>query len=287
MEKMSRFLVVLAIFLSAIAPAMADVQPADKVADTAVAGPEVRDSISILTEQIAEADRRLELWNQKQKNAFKPEYVIVPGSMIAVGIFGTYNDAFQEVNHHIKDGMKRLRDGRKLHFDDYIQYIPVVAYAGLGAVGVRCKHDFKERMAAGLTAYAAMAIIVNAGKYSFKVKRPDASTRNSFPSGHSGVVFTGAELMREEYGNAIGAAAYAVAATVGFMRMYNERHWLSDVIAGAGIGILSARIGYWMLPVWQRVFKWDKKSAKEPVMVALPGYDPEARALSMSFAMTF
>ena len=46
-----------------------------------------------------------------------------------------------------------------------------------------------------------------------------------------------------EYGGGSGAGAYAVAAGVGFMRMYNGRHWLHDVVAGAGVGILSARIG--------------------------------------------
>lgn len=53
----------------------------------------------------------------------------------------------------------------------------------------------------------------------------------------------GAELVRIEYGGWYGAGAYAVAAGVGFMRMYNGRHWLHDVVAGAGVGILSARIG--------------------------------------------
>lgn len=246
-----------------------------------------QDSIALLRELIYEKNRDIAQWEWKQKHSFKPEYVIFPSAMIAVGIFGTYNDTFQEVNLHIRSGMKRLRNDRFLHFDDYIQYTPILTYMGFGMIGIKCKHDFKERMAAGLTAYATMAVLVNIGKYSFRILRPDGSTRNSFPSGHSGVVFTGAELMREEYGNGIGAAAYAVAATVGFMRMYNNRHWLTDVIAGAGIGILSARVGYWMLPVWQRAFGWNKGKSSDPVMVAVPAYDPESRGVSMSFAMTF
>ena len=32
------------------------------------------------------------------------------------------------------------------------------------------------------------------------------------------------------------------------MRMYNNRHWASDVLAGAGVGILSASLTYWLAP---------------------------------------
>ena len=69
----------------------------------------------------------------------------------------------------------------------------------------------------------------------------------------------GAELMREEYGNAWGAGAYVIAGGVAFLRMYNDRHWLNDVIAGAGVGILAARIGYWLLPLERKLFRWEKK----------------------------
>ena len=45
------------------------------------------------------------------------------------------------------------------------------------------------------------------------------------------------------------------------LRVYNNHHWLSDVIAGAGVGILSARIGYWLLPYTRRAMHrltgWD------------------------------
>ena len=61
--------------------------------------------------------------------------------------------------------------------------------------------------------------------------------------------------MREEYGFDMGIGAYTIAVCVAFLRLYNGRHWLNDVIAGADVGILSARIGYWMLPLYQRWFK--------------------------------
>ena len=76
--------------------------------------------------------------------------------------------------------------------------------------------------------------------------RPDGSDAKSFPSGHTGTAFAGAELVRREYGWGWGSAAYAVATATAVMRMYNNKHWFSDVLMGAGVGILSANIGYWL-----------------------------------------
>lgn len=64
------------------------------------------------------------------------------------------------------------------------------------------------------------------------------------------MAFTGAELLRREYGKEypwVAVAGYAVAVLVGAMRVYNNRHWVGDVLAGAGIGIASVTLVYWAL----------------------------------------
>ena len=55
--------------------------------------------------------------------------------------------------------------------------------------------------------------------------------------------------MRLEYGREsgwIGAAGYAVALATGLLRIYNDRHWAGDVLAGAGIGVLTADLTWWV-----------------------------------------
>ena len=67
----------------------------------------------------------------------------------------------------------------------------------------------------------------------------------------------GAEFLRKEYQHVspwIGITGYAVAAGTGFFRMYNNRHWLTDVLTGAGIGILSAKTAYWLYPTISKTF---------------------------------
>ena len=88
------------------------------------------------------------------------------------------------------------------------------------------------------------------------VERPDGSNHQSFPSGHTATAFTGAHILFKEYKDVtpwIGVAGYATATTVGAMRVFNRRHWVSDVVTGAGAGILSAEIGYLLLPVFHRI----------------------------------
>lgn len=221
---------------------------------------------------------------ESQTTGFKLKQLITPGSLIAVGVFGVYNGAFGKLNKKIRTEMTNLRSHHYCHIDDYLQYIPAATYLFFNELGIKSKHSIKERVAVETTAYISMGILTVGGKCVFREKRPDSNDRNSFPSGHCAKVFTGAELMREEYGLWPGVGAYTVATGVAFLRLYNGRHWLNDVIAGAGVGILSARIGYWMLPLYRKWFKWDAGGRTN--MAIAPSYDPQKHALSLNLALT-
>lgn len=159
--------------------------------------------------------------------------------------------AFHEkVNLPVKDYMAGIRGNNYIHADDYIQYLPI-AGTMLLCLDKDNREGWQDKLLLGATGMAAMGVMVNALKYTVCEMRPDGSRRNSFPSGHTATAFVGAELVRMEYGNGWGAAAYGVAVASGVLRVYNERHWCHDVLAGAGIGILSAKIAYWLLP-WEQ-----------------------------------
>ncbi|MCH5215406.1 MAG: phosphatase PAP2 family protein [Muribaculaceae bacterium] len=216
---------------------------------------------------------------------FNPTQLILPASLITVGAFGIYNGSFRQLDRYVKDKMDNLRGEHYFRADDYVRFLPAAAYLVLGSTGVKSKHSFKERVAVEVTAYMAMTALTEIGKYSFREKRPNSDARNSFPSGHTATVFTGAELMREEYGIGFGIAAYTVATGVAFLRLYNGNHWLNDVIAGAGVGILSARIGYWMLPLYQKWFKWETGGRKTQTAL-LPYYDHQYHNFGLNMVIT-
>lgn len=217
---------------------------------------------------------------------FEAKKLILPAALITIGAVGATDWLHSHVDMDINKAMNEWRGDKRWHGDDYIQYLPAVAHLGLGLCGVKAKHSFRERFAVLATSAIAVTILTNGLKYTVKQARPTGS-RNSFPSGHTAVAFMGAELVRLEYRDAspwYGIGAYTVATGVAFMRLYNNRHWLSDVIAGAGFGILSANIGYWLLPLERKLFRWDKNEA---TAVSLPFYDPYSKSFGASLAVSF
>lgn len=171
----------------------------------------------------------------------------------------------------------------KIRVDDYLQYAPIAAVYGLNLVGVHGKHAFKERTVILAMSYATMGILVNATKYSFREMRPDGSKHNSFPSGHTATVFMGAEFLYREYRDVspwIGYTGYAVAVATGYLRIYNNRHYLNDVIAGACIGIVSTKFAYWLYP---RIFRRSTCNGKIAVDV-LPYASSECAGLSIGMS---
>jgi membrane-associated phospholipid phosphatase len=65
---------------------------------------------------------------------------------------------------------------------------------------------------------------------------------NSFPSGHTAIAFALAtSFSREIHGKWDDAAFFSLASLTAYARMHDDRHWFSDVVFGAGVGILSAR----------------------------------------------
>lgn len=218
-----------------------------------------------------------------QTTRFRAEQLVVPGALFLVGTLGIGENApMRGINLAVHDGIAKF-NSRPIHFDDYVQYLPVATYLGLCATKAKAKHTVPERIAVGVVAYISMTALTNGIKYTVREQRPDSGARNSFPSGHTATAFTGAELVRAEYGWGYGIAAYTVATGVAFMRLYNNRHWLNDVLAGAGVGIISAQIGNWLLPLNRKIFKMNSRKA----LVTTPLYYPEQQAVGMACAMSF
>ncbi len=136
----------------------------------------------------------------------------------------------------------------KTGIDDYAQYFGPAMVVGLKLGGYEGRSDWPRLLSSAGMSYAIMAAFVNGIKYTAKEMRPDGSTANSWPSGHTATAFVGASLLHKEYGLTRSpwwsVAGYGVATATGVMRVLNNRHWISDVMSGAGIGIMSTELGY-------------------------------------------
>ena len=77
-------------------------------------------------------------------------------------------------------------------------------------------------------------------KYAVNRTRPNGDPR-SFPSGHATASFATAMVLQEHYGWKLGVPAFLLATYVGAERVTQQKHWPSDVVAGATLGIISGR----------------------------------------------
>jgi membrane-associated phospholipid phosphatase len=168
-------------------------------------------------------------------------------------------------------------ESHPISLDTYSQILPAAAIYGYSLAGVKAKHSYLDRTLITTTAYLAETALVEGVKYTVGRPRPDnPNEHTSFPSGHTARAFVGAEIARREYWDAspwYGIAAYSVATATGVLRIYNDRHWASDVLAGAGFGILSAQIGYWLLPYERKWLHLD--TDKKDQISIVPYYFPQ------------
>ncbi len=204
---------------------------------------------------------------------FNYKQLILPSVFIGYGIIGLESGQIKGFNSGISTEVSEHID-EKISIDDFFQYLPMASFYGLSALGIKSKNNTKDKTIILTTSYILMGLTVNAFKKTASVERPDGSSLNSFPSGHTATAFMGAELLFQEYKDVsvwYGISGYAVATGTGLFRMYNNRHWLTDVLAGAGIGILSAKAGYWLYPTINKIFTKNKNTTKKTVFI--PFYD--------------
>lgn len=193
---------------------------------------------------------------QLQREKFKIKKLYVPVALTGLGIAlnsnkpeSFKNEIAEERNEHL------FRFGTSV--DNYLQYSPIAIAYGLDALGFKSKTDLVNRSAILIKGELLNLITVSIVKKYAHQLRPDGSNYKSFPSGHTANAFAAATFLSEEYKHRfkwMPYAAYGIAGTVGVLRMANNRHYISDVLTGAGMGFLSMKLSY-----WTHQYKWGKR----------------------------
>lgn len=198
---------------------------------------------------------------------------ISPAVFITYGILSFHIKGIRQIDYNVYNDMQKDHPGFKTHADNYLQYVPAIAVYGLNLAGVHGKHNFADRTALYVLSEGIFAGSTFLTKNISKRTRPSDADKYSFPSGHTGNAFAAAEFLTQEYGDVspwYGIAGYSVAATTGILRVYNNAHWFSDVVAGAGVGILSTKLAYLVYPYLKSQF--GHGGHKETGTVILPTY---------------
>ncbi len=171
---------------------------------------------------------------------------IVPALLIGYGAT-TINGHGLYSSYDVHNDVRHVFGGYRSHIDDFLQWAPYLEIPAVLLAGVESKND---RVNLGLILLKSEAIMLGSVyivKTLTQVERPDGSNNLSFPSGHTAQAFLAASIVHTEFRDKsqwYGIGAYTLATSVAAFRMINDKHWESDVIAGAGFGILSAHLAY-------------------------------------------
>lgn len=173
---------------------------------------------------------------------------IVPASLIGIGLLVNNSNFEKNLQTDIQD---KTRNNFQTSVDDYLLFVPVVQMYVADAFGMTSKNHWFDQ-----TKYLFISNVVSTGisellKATITKTRPDGDDINSFPSGHTTIAFTNAAVLQNEFqetSTVFAYSGYAFAATTGVFRMLNNKHYLSDVLVGAGVGIFVTQLVYHFEP---------------------------------------
>ena len=187
-------------------------------------------------------------FKQKTNPGVKPYKFMDDMTFVGIPLFVAGWIVKSEKNGFKQQTKHSLVTNFKSGVDDYLQFLGPVATVGLKLSGYEGRSDWPRLFASAAMSYGIMAALVNGIKYTAKEMRPDGTSANSWPSGHTATAFVGATMLHKEYGLTrspwFSVLGYGTATATGVMRVLNNRHWISDVLSGAGIGILSGELAY-------------------------------------------
>jgi membrane-associated phospholipid phosphatase len=231
----------------------------------------------------------------------KTASLVPPAILIGYGLSSFAIKPLRRFDRYVYKEANEHNFSTTQHYEDYFQYAPVIMVYAVNLVGVHGKNTFVDRTLIYVMAQGMMNLAVFGLKSTTNRLRPNGSDNLSFPSGHTSNSFLGAEFMAQELnGNSVyyGIIGYTFATTTGLFRIYHQNHWFSDVVAGAGFGILSTKAAYLLYPhIRNRLFKAGREKEKNkdlPVelqkkkntsSILMPSY--QQGAIGLHFAMQF
>jgi membrane-associated phospholipid phosphatase len=178
---------------------------------------------------------------------FRPAAIIVPSALLVYGWLKPVIPAIENLDNQIMENVRTNHPDFSTSVDDYLQWLPSASIYAMDLAKVKTKHTFIEHLAID----AGSIIITGGAGFIMRKISGNMEVYNSygskFPSGHTANAFRGAEIVFQELKDThrvLSYSGYLVASAVGVLRIYNKAHFLTEVLAGAGLGILSTKLTY-------------------------------------------
>lgn len=195
---------------------------------------------NIATSVSAQSDT-LRSENQAKKQFLKHQ--IVPIGLITAGSLLNIGQIKETVHYHTPQTNTTV--------DNYLQYVPAAQMYLFDAIGFKHRNNVFNQTKYLLISQLASGIIVHTLKNTTQITRPNGA-QTSFPSGHTTTAFVNATVLYKEFKDTdpwIAYSGFVMATATGCLRLTNNKHWLPDVMVGAGIGILTVNVVYLIEPL--------------------------------------
>jgi membrane-associated phospholipid phosphatase len=198
-----------------------------------------------------------------RRHSFLKE-AIIPATLIAGGLALNHSRFEKDLNRTTQNMFRR---DFKTKADDYLRYLPAAGMYVADIAGVPAKnHWFDQTKNLAITLVATDFIVHQIKKATQKTRPNGAELAHSFPSAHTAMAFATGTVFFEEFRDSSPLLAYSgfgTAAATGTLRVFNNAHWMSDVLMGAGIGILVSKTVYLLDPI----IPWNPFKNKEGIVV--------------------
>ena len=184
-------------------------------------------------------------------NLFKKS--IVPLSLIGTGILLSDSGFEKSFNTTTRNW---VGNDYETSLDDYTRYAPVATLYIADLAGVKAENHWFDQTKNLAISMILTDVFTRAIKKNIFKTRPDGSNDNAFPSGHTSITFASGSVVYEEFKNSnslLAYSGYGFATVTGGLRMANNKHWFSDVLVGAGLGIMVTKLVYH----FDYLFKWN------------------------------
>ena len=192
------------------------------------------------------------------ENYFKKPALILPVTLLTYGLLKPIIPGIKTADKNLWAQVKSSYPNFHTTADDYLMWAPSSSVYLLDAFSVKTKHSFKEHLildAGSILVAGGIGFVMRKISGNIEVYKMDGT---KFPSGHTVNAFRGAEIFHQELKEThkiLSYSGYVIAVAVGTLRIYNKAHYLTEVLAGAGLGILSTKLTYWAFDKVKRVKK--------------------------------
>jgi len=187
--------------------------------------------------------------HDNKQHYLKAPALIIPATFLIYGGLKPVVNGISKLDNHIMAHVQQKYPHFHSNASDYLMWVPSAMIYSLDAFKVKTAHSFKQHLlldAGSIAITGALGFgmrIISRNIKSFNTNNTD------FPSGHTANAFRGAEILHQELKDKhtlLSYSGYFVATSVGVLRIYGKQHYFSQVVAGAGLGILSTKITYWI-----------------------------------------